>query len=227
LRGLNLEVKNGTTNALVGPSGCGKSTTIALLLRFYDIESGSITLDGVDIRQLNIQWLRTQIGLVSQEPVLFNYSIKQNIMYGDCDRTDISMSEIMEACRQSNINAKIESLPEKYDTLAGSRGGQLSGGEKQRIAIARALIRKPKILLLDEATSALDTQSEQVVQEALDNAQKGRTCMVIAHRLSTIQNSDKISVFKDGLLLEEGTHQELMKLKSFYYNLQSQNKIDR
>jgi ABC-type multidrug transport system fused ATPase/permease subunit len=142
-------------------------------------------------------------------------------MFGDCDRDEIPMSEIMDACQQSNINSKIENLPDKYETMAGSRGGKLSGGEKQRIAIARALIRKPKILLLDEATSALDTQSEQIVQEALDNAQKGRTCMVIAHRLSTIQNSDKISVFKDGLLLEEGTHEELFNKKSFYYKLQS------
>ena len=135
----------------------------------------------------------------------------------------IPMSEIVDACIQANINTKIENLPDKYETNVGTKGGQLSGGEKQRVAIARALIRKPKLLLLDEATSALDTQSEQVVQDALDKAQKGRTSIVIAHRLSTIQNANKICVFKEGTILEEGTHQELMNNRNFYYNLQSKH----
>nr|QNH67870.1 ATP-binding cassette transporter subfamily B member 1-like protein X3 [Brachionus rotundiformis] len=224
LNGFNLEIKNGTTNALVGTSGCGKSTTIALLLRFYDVEDGVVYLDGIDIRQLNINWLRSQIGLVSQEPVLFNVSIYENISMGDINREKIEINEVIDAAINSNIHSKIESLPEKYNTLVGSKGGQLSGGEKQRVAIARALIRRPKILLLDEATSALDNQSETVVQDALDKAQVGRTCIVIAHRLSTIENSTKISVVKDGVILEEGSHSTLMKKKDFYFKLQAQSK---
>nr|UOU03322.1 ATP-binding cassette subfamily B1-like 3-1 [Brachionus rubens] len=224
LNGFNLEVKNGTTNALVGPSGCGKSTTIALLLRFYDVESGTVYLDGIDIRKLNISWLRSQIGLVSQEPILFNKSIFENICLGDIQREKIEMNEVVDVSLKSNIHNKIENLPEKYNTQVGSKGGQLSGGEKQRVAIARALIRRPKILLLDEATSALDNQSESVVQDALDKAQVGRTCIVIAHRLSTIENSNKITVVKDGVVLEEGTHIQLMQNKNFYCKLQSQSK---
>nr|UOU03323.1 ATP-binding cassette subfamily B1-like 3-2 [Brachionus rubens] len=224
LNGFSLEIKNGTTNALVGPSGCGKSTTISLLLRFYDVESGAVYLDGVDIRKLNINWLRSQIGLVSQEPTLFNVSIYENICMGDIQRDKIEMNEVVDTAIKSNINHKIESLPERYDTLVGSKGGQLSGGEKQRVAIARALIRRPKILLLDEATSALDNQSESVVQDALDKAQVGRTCIVIAHRLSTIVNSNKITVVKDGVVLEEGSHSQLIQNKNFYYKLQSQSK---
>ncbi|CAF0737437.1 unnamed protein product [Brachionus calyciflorus] len=223
LNGFNLEVKNGTTNALVGPSGCGKSTTISLLLRFYDVEDGTVYLDGVDIRKLNIQWLRSQIGLVSQEPTLFNASIYENICMGDITREKIDLSEVIDVAIQSNIHFKIQNLPDKYDTIVGSKGAQLSGGEKQRVAIARALVRKPKLLLLDEATSALDNESESVVQDALDKAQVGRTCIVIAHRLSTIENSTKISVVNSGVVLEEGSHVALMKNKNFYYKLQSQN----
>nr|UOU03321.1 ATP-binding cassette subfamily B1-like 1 [Brachionus rubens] len=224
LNGFNLTVKNGETNALVGTSGCGKSTTISLLLRFYDVDSGTVYIDDYDIRQLNINWLRSKIGLVSQEPILFNTTIFKNICAGDISRDNISMDEVVKAAIDSNIHNKIENLPDKYDTIVGSKGGQLSGGEKQRVAIARALIRNPRILLLDEATSALDNQSEHVVQDALDKAQVGRTCIVIAHRLSTIQNSNKISVVKDGIVLEEGTHSELIENKKFYYELQNQNK---
>nr|UOU03327.1 ATP-binding cassette subfamily B1-like 12 [Brachionus rubens] len=221
LKGLNIHVRPSQVNALVGPSGCGKSTTISLLLRFYDVDEGEILLDGVDIRQLNIQWLRSKIGIVSQEPVLFNLSIKENICYGKIDQENVPYDEIVKVARAANINDRIESLPEKYETVVGTKGGQLSGGEKQRVAIARALLRQPQILLLDEATSALDNQSEQIVQDALDKAQMGRTCLVIAHRLSTIQNSDIISVVNEGLVVEEGTHEQLMKLKGFYYRLQN------
>nr|APD26504.1 ATP-binding cassette transporter subfamily B member 1-like X2 protein [Brachionus koreanus] len=224
LNGFNLEIKNGHSNALVGPSGCGKSTTVSLLLRFYDVESGAVYIDDIDIRKLNVNWLRSKIGLVSQEPILFSSSILENIQMGNIERESISINEVISVAKDANIHDKIQSLPEKYDTLVGSKGGQLSGGEKQRVAIARALIRNPRILLLDEATSALDNQSELVVQDALDKAQVGRTCIVIAHRLSTIQNSNKISVVKDGIVLEEGTHSELMQNKQFYFNLQNQTK---
>nr|QNH67869.1 ATP-binding cassette transporter subfamily B member 1-like protein X2 [Brachionus rotundiformis] len=224
LNGFNLEIKNGETNALVGPSGCGKSTTISLLLRFYDVESGTVFIDDIDIKKLNTNWLRSKIGLVSQEPTLFNGSILENIRMGNIENDNISLNEVVKAATDANIHEKILSLPEKYDTNVGSKGGQLSGGEKQRVAIARALIRNPKILLLDEATSALDNQSEHIVQDALDKAQIGRTCIVIAHRLSTIQNSNKISVVKDGVILEEGTHLQLMQNKEFYFNLQNQTK---
>ncbi|CAF0894843.1 unnamed protein product [Brachionus calyciflorus] len=224
LNGFNFEVKNGTTNALVGPSGCGKSTTISLLLRFYDVEDGIVYLDGVDIRKLNIQWLRSQIGLVSQEPTLFNASIYENICMGDITREKIDLSEVVNVAIQSNIHFKIDNLPDKYNTQVGFKGGQLSGGEKQRVAITRALIRRPKILLLDEATSALDNQSESIVQDALDKAQKGRSCIVIAHRLSTIENSDKITVVKDGVVLEEGNHMTLLQKQNFYFKLQNQAK---
>ncbi|CAF0763048.1 unnamed protein product [Brachionus calyciflorus] len=221
LRGLNLHVRPGQVNALVGASGCGKSTTISLLLRFYDVDEGEILLDGIDLRKLNIQWLRSKIGIVSQEPVLFNLSIKENICYGKIDIEDVPIEEIISVAKAANINDRIQSLPDKYDTIVGTKGGQLSGGEKQRVAIARALLRQPQILLLDEATSALDNQSEQIVQDALDKAQKGRTCLVIAHRLSTIQNSDIISVVHEGEVVEEGTNRQLMKKQGFYFRLQN------
>ncbi|XP_065884882.1 ATP-dependent translocase ABCB1-like [Dysidea avara] len=218
LQGLSLSVKSGQTLALVGPSGCGKSTVVSLLERFYDPENGNVQLDGMDIKQLNIQWLRYQMGLVSQEPTLFDCSIADNIRYGDNFR-EVSDEEVEEAAKSANIHDFITSLPQGYSTNVGSRGTQLSGGQKQRIAIARALVRKPKILLLDEATSALDTESEKVVQEALDKAREGRTSVVIAHRLSTIHNADLIIVIKDGKAIEAGTHSELMSQKGVYYKL--------
>jgi len=218
LNELSLSVKKGQTIALVGQSGCGKSTTIQLLERFYDVTDGQVAVDGVDVKSLNISWLRQQIGLVSQEPVLFDLSIKENILYGDCER-QATDEEVIKAASDANAHNFISSLPQGYDTPAGSKGGQLSGGQKQRVAIARALLRNPKILLLDEATSALDTESEKIVQEALDTAREGRTCIVIAHRLSTIQNADKIAVVDKGSVIEFGSHDELIAQKGAYYSL--------
>uniref|UniRef100_X2B039 Bile salt export pump n=1 Tax=Capitella teleta TaxID=283909 RepID=X2B039_CAPTE len=224
LRGLDLEVLMGKTVALVGSSGCGKSTSVQMMERFYDPAEGTVLVDGMDVRNLNISWLRSQIGIVSQEPVLFDCSIRENIAYGDNSR-QVPMVEIIEAARNANIHTFIESLPEViheysgYETNVGNKGTQLSGGQKQRVAIARALIRNPKILLLDEATSALDTESEKVVQEALDRAQEGRTSIVIAHRLSTIQNADLIVVIHNGRVAEQGSHAELIALRGIYHKL--------
>ncbi|XP_055660064.1 ATP-binding cassette sub-family B member 5 isoform X3 [Falco peregrinus] len=216
LKGLNLKVQTGKTIALVGASGCGKSTTVQLLQRFYDPVQGEITLDGRDIQTLNVKWLRENIGIVSQEPVLFATTIAENIRYG---REDISDAEIEQAAKEANAFDFISRLPDKFNTIVGERGAQLSGGQKQRIAIARALARNPKILLLDEATSALDTQSESIVQAALDKARAGRTTIVIAHRLSTIRSADTIAGFEKGIVVEQGTHSELMLQKGVYYSL--------
>uniref|UniRef100_A0A8C3RS51 ATP binding cassette subfamily B member 4 n=1 Tax=Chelydra serpentina TaxID=8475 RepID=A0A8C3RS51_CHESE len=218
LQGLNIKVEKGQTLALVGSSGCGKSTVVQLLERFYDPLDGEMLLDGQNAKALNIQWLRAQIGIVSQEPILFDCSIAENIAYGDNSR-EVSFEEIVNAARAANIHSFIDSLPNKYNTCVGDKGTQLSGGQKQRIAIARALVRHPQILLLDEATSALDTESEKVVQEALDKARQGRTCIVIAHRLSTVQNADKIAVIQNGRVVEQGTHQQLLAEKGIYYSL--------
>ncbi|XP_055511581.1 ATP-binding cassette, sub-family B (MDR/TAP), member 4 [Leucoraja erinacea] len=218
LQGLTLEVAKGQTLALVGSSGCGKSTTVQLLERYYDPQNGKVFLDNNNIKGLNIQWARAQMGIVSQEPVLFNCSIAENVAYGDNSRI-ISQEEIEAAAKAANIHSFIETLPQKYDTCVGDKGTQLSGGQKQRVAIARALVRNPKILLLDEATSALDAESEMIVQEALDKAREGRTCIVIAHRLSTVQNANKIAVFHNGQIAEEGTHQQLLAKQTLYYNL--------
>ncbi|XP_072707607.1 ATP-dependent translocase ABCB1 isoform X2 [Ciconia boyciana] len=218
LQGLNLKVEKGQTLALVGSSGCGKSTVVQLLERFYDPLDGEMLFDGKNTKTLNIQWLRAQIGIVSQEPMLFDCTIAENIAYGDNSR-QVSHEEIVNAAKEANIHSFIDSLPDKYNTRVGDKGTQLSGGQKQRIAIARALVRQPQILLLDEATSALDTESEKIVQEALDKAREGRTCIVIAHRLSTIQNADKIAVVQNGKVIEQGTHQQLLAEKGIYYSL--------
>ncbi|XP_065398458.1 phosphatidylcholine translocator ABCB4 isoform X4 [Macaca fascicularis] len=220
LQGLSLEVKKGQTLALVGSSGCGKSTVVQLLERFYDPLAGTVLLDGQEAKKLNVQWLRAQLGIVSQEPILFDCSIAENIAYGDNSRV-VSQDEIVSAAKAANIHPFIETLPHKYETRVGDKGSQLSGGQKQRIAIARALIRQPQILLLDEATSALDTESEKLVQEALDKAREGRTCIVIAHRLSTIQNADLIVVFQNGRVKEHGTHQQLLAQKGIYFSMVS------
>ncbi|CAG2162164.1 unnamed protein product [Oppiella nova] len=218
LRGLTFDVQKGQTVALVGASGCGKSTIIQLMQRFYDPDVGHTILDNKNIVNLNIQWLRRKLGIVSQEPVLFGYSIAENIAYGDNSRA-VSLHEIIRASERANIHAFIKSLPMGYDTPVGDRGAQLSGGQKQRIAIARALVREPDVLLLDEATSALDSESEKVVQQALDEAREGRTCIVIAHRLSTIQNADKIVVVSKGRVVEEGSHHQLIAKRGAYYDL--------
>ncbi|NXT66580.1 MDR1 protein, partial [Chaetops frenatus] len=218
LQGLNVKVNKGQTLALVGSSGCGKSTSIQLLERFYDPVEGQVLADGFDTRSLHLQWLRSRLGLVSQEPILFDCSIAENIQYGDNSRV-VSQEEIEEAAKAANIHAFIEKLPEKYNTRVGEKGTQLSGGQKQRIAIARALVRNPAVLLLDEATSALDTESEKIVQRALDNARRGRTCIVIAHRLSTVQTADVIVVIRNGRVVEQGTHSQLLAKEGHYYAL--------
>ncbi|KAK9449525.1 P-loop containing nucleoside triphosphate hydrolase protein [Limtongia smithiae] len=217
LRGLNLRIKPGQFAALVGSSGCGKSTTIGLMEQFYSPLAGQILLDGHDISLFNINEYRKQIALVSQEPTLYAGTLRENVMLGST--VPVTQEQVETACKQANIHDFIMSLPDGYDTLAGSKGMLLSGGQKQRIAIARALIRNPTILLLDEATSALDSESEKVVQAALDAAAKGRTTISVAHRLSTIQKADIIFVFENGRVLESGTHQELLANKSKYYEL--------
>ncbi|EPX72912.1 leptomycin efflux transporter Pmd1 [Schizosaccharomyces octosporus yFS286] len=217
LRGLNLTVKPGQFVAFVGASGCGKSTTIGLIERFYDCESGSVIVGGVDVRDYNVNDYRKQIALVSQEPTLYQGTIRENIVLGAS--RDVTDEEIIECCKMANIHDFIMGLPNGYETLSGQKGSSLSGGQKQRIAIARALIRNPKILLLDEATSALDSNSEKVVQEALNKASEGRTTVAIAHRLSSIQHADCIFVFDGGVIAEAGTHNELVSKRGRYNEL--------
>ncbi|KAL5716448.1 ABC-type xenobiotic transporter [Ranunculus cassubicifolius] len=214
-RDLSLSIPSGKTVALVGESGSGKSTVIGLLERFYDPDSGTITLDGVQIQKLKLSWLRQQMGLVSQEPVLFNDTIRANISYGK--EGGASEEEIITATKAANAHAFISGLPQGYDTSVGERGVQLSGGQKQRVAIARAIVKDPRILLLDEATSALDAESERVVQDALDRVMVSRTTIVVAHRLSTIKGADVIAVVKNGVIAERGRHEELMKVKDGAY----------
>ncbi|AES74626.1 putative xenobiotic-transporting ATPase [Medicago truncatula] len=209
-----LKVPSGKTVALVGESGSGKSTVVSLLQRFYDPICGEILLDGVAIHKLQLQWLRSQMGLVSQEPALFATSIKENILFG---REDATYEDVVDAAKVSNAHNFISLLPQGYDTQVGERGVQMSGGQKQRIAIARAIIKMPKILLLDEATSALDSESERIVQDALDKVAVGRTTIIIAHRLSTIQNADIIAVFQNGKIMETGTHESLAQDENSLY----------
>ncbi|KAF5272756.1 hypothetical protein FQA39_LY07783 [Lamprigera yunnana] len=218
LKALNLSMLQGKMVALVGSSGCGKSTIVQLLERFYDPTRGNVSIDDKDVGSMHLSALRSHLGIVSQEPNLFSKTIAENIAYGDNTRV-VTKDEIIEAAKQANIHTFIQSLPLGYETKLGEKGTQLSGGQKQRVAIARALVRNPKVLLLDEATSALDSESEKIVQEALDNAKKGRTCITIAHRLTTIQDADVICAIDNGRVAEMGTHSELLALKGIYYSL--------
>jgi ATP-binding cassette subfamily B (MDR/TAP) protein 1 len=223
LDNLNLVIEPGKKIAIVGESGCGKSTTISLIERFYDINSGEILIDGVDIKKYDINYLRDLIGYVQQEPVLFNFSIKDNLIFGRQNKLE-KLGEvspmIVDSCEEAQIKNFIEQNPERYNYIVGIKGSKLSGGQKQRLAIARAILMKPKILILDEATSALDNRAEKKVQNALDNiSKKNITTIVIAHRLSTIKNADLIYVMKNGKIIEKGTHRELRDLNGFYTSL--------
>ena len=216
LKHLSLEVKPGEMVAFVGPSGAGKSTVANLIPRFYDVDSGEILIDGHDIRDVTLESLREQIGIVPQETLLFSSNVRENIRYGRLDATD---EEVEAAAKAANADVFIKELQDGYDTLIGERGLNLSGGQRQRIAIARAILKNPRILILDEATSALDTESEKIVQAALDKLMVGRTSFVIAHRLSTIFHADHIYVIDNGEITEHGTHDELLKLGGLYYSL--------
>lgn len=224
LHDLSLTAKSGQVIAFVGPSGAGKSTIANLIPRFYDVTAGAIKIDGIDVRDVTIKSLREQIGVVPQETMLFSGMVKDNIRYGRLDATD---EEIIAAAKAANAHNFIMNLTDGYETKIGERGITLSGGQRQRIAIARAILKNPRILILDEATSALDTESEEIVQEALDKLMVGRTSFVIAHRLSTIVHADKIIVLENGKVKESGTHEELMKTGGLYshlYNIQFSNK---
>ena len=229
--GVNLDVPAGKTTALVGASGSGKSTVVGLIERWYDPVGGAVFLDGHDISTLNLRWLRQQISLVQQEPILFSETITSNIRNGligspfEHESEAQQQERIIRAAKMANAHDFISALPEGYDTNVGERGFLLSGGQKQRIAIARAVVSDPKILLLDEATSALDTKSEGVVQAALDEAAKGRTTIVIAHRLSTIKTADNIVVMQEGRIVEQGTHDALLEKRGAYFNLVSAQRI--
>ncbi|CAO1947832.1 unnamed protein product [Urochloa humidicola] len=210
-----LHIPSGKTVALVGESGSGKSTVISLLERFYNPDSGTISLDGVEIKSLKVNWLRDQMGLVGQEPVLFNDTIRANIAYGKYE--EVTEEELIKFAKAANAHEFISSLPQGYDTRVGEQGVQLSGGQKQRVAIARAILKDPRILLLDEATSALDVESERIVQDAMDNVMVGRTTVIVAHRLSTIKSANIIAVLKDGVIVEKGRHETLMNIKDGFY----------
>ena len=216
LNNINLDIKKGETIALVGNSGGGKSTIINLLLRFYDVENGELLIDGKNIKDYVISDVRKLYGVVSQDILLFNDSIFNNISFG---KENISEEQVIAAAKIANAHDFIMEMPEGYQTQVGDRGMTLSGGQKQRISIARAVIGNPPILLLDEATSSLDSQSEQAVQQALNNIMQNRTSIIVAHRLATIQHADRIIVLQNGSLVEEGTHDELLKKQSYYYNL--------
>ncbi|MBR1397011.1 MAG: ABC transporter ATP-binding protein [Selenomonadaceae bacterium] len=216
LKNVSLEVKPGQMIAFVGPSGAGKSTIANLIPRFYDVTSGSIKIDGLDIRDVTMNSLREQIGIVPQETMLFSTTIMENIRYG---RLDASDDEVLAAAKAANADEFIRQLPDGYNTLIGERGLNLSGGQRQRMAIARAILKNPRILILDEATSALDTESEKIVQSALDDLMVGRTSFVIAHRLSTIFDADHIFVIDHGHVVEDGSHKELLARNGVYANL--------
>ncbi|CAF1668749.1 unnamed protein product, partial [Rotaria sordida] len=223
LNKFQLNIKPSNNMMRIGASGCGKSTIIQLLERFYDVTSGRLLLDGIDIRQLNIHWVRSHFGLVSQEPILFDLTIAENIAYG---LENVPMEDIINAASKAYIHQFIEQLPQGYETKVGAKGSFMSGGEKQRIAIARVLIRRPKVLLLDEATSAMDSHNEQIIQEVLEQTQTedpSRTSLTIAHRLSTIRSCDLICVLDRGHIVESGSHTELIQRHGTYYEMVAQN----
>jgi subfamily B ATP-binding cassette protein MsbA len=216
LHGIDLEVRRGEVVALVGSSGAGKSTTIDLLARFYDPTGGRILIDGTDLRDVTVASWRSQLGIVTQETILFHDTIRGNIAYG---AADASMEAVEAAARAANAHEFIARLPAGYDTVIGDRGTRLSGGERQRLAIARALLRNPPVLLLDEATSSLDTESERLVQDALERLMRERTVLVIAHRLSTVQHANRIVVFDQGRIVATGPHDELITQNGLYRRL--------
>lgn len=216
LKGVDLKVSRGEMVAIVGPSGSGKTTLMGLLMRFYDPTQGSITLDGKDLRQIKQNWLRKNIGVVLQDALLFNESVRDNIAYG---KPNATQADIEAAAKAANAHEFIMNLENGYDTIVGERGSRLSGGERQRIAIARALLKDAPILVLDEATSALDAEIEAQVQDALNKLIKGRTTLVIAHRLSTVVNADRILVIRNGRIAEEGCHRDLLSATGYYASL--------
>jgi subfamily B ATP-binding cassette protein MsbA len=216
LNHINLQINAGQSIALVGPSGAGKTTLVNLVMRFYEIKNGEITVDGYPVNKLTLKSLRSQVGLVPQETILFGGTARENIAYGRFDATD---EEIIQAAKGANIHDFIMQLPNGYDTPIGEHGMQLSGGQRQRIAIARAILKDPKILILDEATSSLDTESEALVQDALANLMKGRTTFIIAHRLSTVKNADRIIVLDNGNIIESGSHAQLLANNGLYRRL--------
>ena len=216
LANVSLALRPGEVVALIGPSGSGKSTIAALLARMYDPVSGKIVLDGRDLVSLDVEWLRTQVGAVSQEPLLFARSIADNIRYARPTATD---AEVEEAARTANALEFVKRFPDGFATMVGERGVQLSGGQKQRIAIARAVLKDPRILVLDEATSALDAESEHLVKEALERLMKGRTTLIIAHRLSTVMGADRVLVLDRGRVVQEGEHKALVAEEGLYKKL--------
>jgi subfamily B ATP-binding cassette protein MsbA len=218
LKQINLKAAPGETLALVGMSGGGKTSLVNLIPRLYDVTEGRVLVGGHDVRDLTIASLRDHISIVTQEPILFNETVRDNIRYGKMDADDAAVESAAKAAFAHDF---ICGFPNGYDTVIGELGSRLSGGEKQRICIARALLKNAPVLILDEATSALDSQAEKVVQKALENLMKGRTSFVIAHRLSTIDYASRIIVLKNGTIVEQGTHDDLMAAKSFYYQLQS------